>query len=98
MRIRGVYETAGENTNAVVQEMAARKLEVRVAEHDVVCSHHVGGKTEDRQMLRDVIVRFKTHNMKAAIMRSARKVKLKLNPCTNLVYSFEYAHLVYCPR
>ena len=75
MRIRGVPETAGENTDAVVQELAARKLEVRVADHDVVRSHRVGRKTEDRQTPRDVIVRLTTHNMKATIMQSARKLK-----------------------
>ena len=75
LRIRGLPEAIHEDTDDLVKELAARKLEVQVADHDVVRSHRVGKRSEDRGTPRDVIVRFTTHNKKRAIMKNARKLK-----------------------
>ena len=44
IRIRGIPEKAGEETDAVVQELAETKLDVKIAAHDIVRSHRVGGR------------------------------------------------------
>ena len=75
VRIRGVGEALNENTDIVVKELAARKLSVDISDSDVVRSHRVGRRAEDRSTPRDIIVRFTTHNTKTAVMRSARKLK-----------------------
>ena len=75
VRIRGIPEALNEDTDGLVKDLAARKLDVPLADHDVVRSHRVGRKDDDRQTPRDVIVRFTTHNAKVAIMRGARKLK-----------------------
>ena len=75
VRIRGVAEALNENTDIVVKELAARKLSVDIPDSDVVRSHRVGRRAEDRSTPRDIIVRFTTHNTKTSVMRSARKLK-----------------------
>ena len=75
VRIRGLPEAMHEDTDSLVKEMATRKLEVNIADSDLVRSHRVGRKDEDRTTPRDLIVRFTTHNTKTAIMRNARKLK-----------------------
>ena len=75
VRIRGIPEALNENTDALVKELAARKLEVPVADHDVVRSHRVGRKEDDPRTPRDLIVRFTTHNTKVAVMRAARQLR-----------------------
>ena len=76
VRIRGIPEADNEDTDRLVTDLAARKLEVPLATNDIVRSHRVGRKTEDeRKGPRDVIVRFTTHNTKVAVMRGARKLK-----------------------
>ena len=75
VRIRGIPEALNENTDALVKELAARKLEVPVVDHDIVRSHRVGRKEDDRRTPRDLIVRFTTHNTKVAVMRAARKLR-----------------------
>ena len=75
VRIRGVAEALNENTDIVVKELAARKLSVDISDSDVVRSHRVGRRAEDRSTPRDIIVRFTTHNTKTSVMRSARKLK-----------------------
>ena len=63
VRTRGIPEALNENTDALVKELAARKLEVPVADHDVALA------------ARRTIVRFTTHNTKVAVMRAARKLR-----------------------
>ena len=75
VRIRGLAKTATEDTDGLVKDLAARKLDVKIDTSDVVRSHRVGKKTEDRSAPRNIIVRFTTHNTKTAIMRNARKLK-----------------------
>ena len=58
-----------------MKELATRKLSIQISDSDVVCSHRVGRRAEDRSTPRDIIVRFTTHNTKASVMRSARKLK-----------------------
>ena len=70
VRIRGVAEALNENTDIVVKE-----LSVDISDSDVVRSHRVGRRAEDRSTPRDIIVRFTTHNTKTSVMRSARKLK-----------------------
>ncbi len=68
-------EKAGEETDAVVRELAETKLDVKIAAHDIVRSHRVGRKGDDKATPRDVIASFTTHNTKSAIMRNGRKLK-----------------------
>ena len=75
VRLRCVAEALNENTDSVVKELAARKLSVDISDSDVVRSHRVGRRAEDRSTPRDIIVRFTTHNTKTSVMRSARKLK-----------------------
>ena len=75
VRIRGLAEAATEDTDGLVRDLAARKLDVKIDTSDVVRSHRVGKKTEDRSAPRDIIVRFTMHNTKTAVMRNARKLK-----------------------
>ena len=75
VRIRGVAEAQNENTDCVVKELATRKLSIQISDSDVVRSHRVGERAEDRSTPRDIIVRFTTHNTKSSVMRSARKLK-----------------------
>ena len=75
VRIRGVAEALNENTDIAVKELAARKLSVDISDSDVVRSHRVGRRAEDRSTPRDIIVRFTTHNTKTSVMRSALKLK-----------------------
>ena len=75
VRIRGLAESANEETDGLVKEFAAHKLDVKIGTSDLVRSHRVGRKTEDRSTPRDIIVRFTTHNTKTAVMRNARKLK-----------------------
>ena len=65
VRIRGLAESANEETDGLVKEFAAHKLDVKIGTSDLVRSHRVGRKTEDRSAPRDIIVRFTTHNTKA---------------------------------
>ena len=75
IRIRGIPEKAGEETDAVVRELAEKKLDVKIAAHDIVRSHRVGRKGEGKATPRDVIASFTTHNVKTAIMRNGKKLK-----------------------
>ena len=75
VRIRGVAEAQNENTDCVVKELATRKLSIQISDSDVVRSHRIGKRAEDRSTPRDIIVRFTTHNTKSSVMRSARKLK-----------------------
>ena len=67
--------TANEDTDGLVKELAARTLDVEIENSDVVCSHRVGKRAEDRSTPRDIIAQFTTHNMKTYVMRNARKLK-----------------------
>ena len=69
----GMAESANEETDGLIKDFAAHKLDVKICTSDVVRSHRVGRKTEDRSAPRDIIVRFTTHNTKTAVMRNARK-------------------------
>ena len=75
VRIRGIAERPDEVTDEIVKELAARKLDVHIADTELVRSHRVGRKTDDRTAPRDIIVSFTTHNVKRAIMRNGRKLK-----------------------
>ena len=76
IRIRGIPEAPNEDTDALVKDVAAKKLDVQLTKHDFVRSHRVGRKSETQHTPRDVIVRFTTHNTKVAVMRNAaRKLK-----------------------
>ena len=75
VRIRGVAEAQNENTDCVVKELATRKLSIQISDSDVVRSHRVGKRAEDRSTPRDIIARFTTHNTKSSVMRFARKLK-----------------------
>ena len=48
-RIRGIPEKAGEETDAVVRELAEKKLGVTNAVHEIVRSHRVGRKGKARR-------------------------------------------------
>ena len=48
---------------------------MQISDRDMVRSHRVGRRAEDRSTPRDIIVRFTTHNTKSSVMRSARKQK-----------------------
>ena len=74
-QIRGLAEAANEDTDGLVKDLAARTLDVDIENSDVVRSHHVGKRAEDRLTPRDIIVRFTMHNMKTYVMRNARKLK-----------------------
>ena len=58
----GMAESANEETDGLIKDFAAHKLDVKICTSDVVRSHRVGRKTEDRSAPRDIIVRFTTHN------------------------------------
>ena len=75
IRIRGIPEKAGEETDAVVCELAEKKLDVKIAAHDIVRSHRVGRKGEGKATPLDVIASFTTHNVKTAIMRNGKNLK-----------------------
>ena len=75
VRIRGIPEALNENTDGLVKDMAARKLDVQLSTHDVVRSHRIGRKNPEKETPRDIIVRFTTHNTKVDVMRNARKLK-----------------------
>ena len=75
MRIRGIPERRGEDTDEMVKELAARKLEVKVGYSDLVRSHRIGRKHDDKATPRDIIVSFTSHNTKTAIVRNGRKLK-----------------------
>ena len=75
VRIRGIPEALNEDTDGLVKDIAARKLDVQLTKHDFVRSHGVGRKSEEKDKPRDVIVRFTSHNTKVAVMRNARKLK-----------------------
>ena len=75
VRIRGLAESANEDTDGLVKDFAAHKLDVKIGTSDLVRSHRVGKKTEDRSAPRDISIRFTTHNTKTAVMRNARKLK-----------------------
>ena len=75
VRIRGIPEALNEDTDGLVKDVAARKLDVQLTKHDFVRSHRVGRKSEEKDTPRDVIVRFTSHNTKVAVMRNARKLK-----------------------
>ena len=75
IRIRGIPEKTGEETDAVVRELAATKLGVNIDAHDIVRSHRVGRTGDDKATPRDVIASFTSHNTKSAIMRNGRKLK-----------------------
>ena len=42
VKLRGLTETANENTDTLVRDIAARKLDVKITNSDVVRSHRVG--------------------------------------------------------
>ena len=75
VRIRGIPEALNEDTDGLVKDVAARKLDVQLTKHGFVRSHRVGRKSEEKDTPRDVIVRFTSHNTKVAVMRNARKLK-----------------------
>ena len=75
VRIRSIPEALNEDTDGLVKDVAARKLDVQLTKHDFVRSHRVGRKSEEKDTPRDVIVRFTSHNTKVAVMRNARKLK-----------------------
>ena len=75
IRIRGILEKAGEETDALVRELAETKLDVKIPAHDIVRPHRVGRKGEDKATSRDVIASFTTHNTKSTTMRNGRKLK-----------------------
>ena len=76
IRIRGVPEAVHEDTDSVVRELAARKLDVKLEPSNFVRSHRVGRKTEEQaNRPRDIIARFTTHNVKVEILRNAKKLR-----------------------
>ena len=75
VRFRGIAERRDENTDGLVLDMVTKKMEVPLAVSDLVRSHRVGRKAEDRDAPRDIIVSFTTHNAKQRIMQSGRKLK-----------------------
>ena len=75
VRIRGIPERRDEDTDEMVKELAAQKLEVKVGYSDIVRSHRIGRKNDDKATPRDIIVSFTSHNTKTAIMRNGRKLK-----------------------
>ena len=76
VRIRGIAESANEDTDGLVKDLAARKLQVNIGDVDIDRSHRVGRRSDEREANgRDIIVRFTSHNTKSAIMRNARKLK-----------------------
>ncbi len=76
VRFRGIPETLNEDTDGLVKDVTARKLDVQLTNHDFVRSHRVGRKSEEKDTPRAVIiVRFTSHNTKVAVMRNARKLK-----------------------
>ena len=52
IRIRGLPEAIHEDTDGLVKELAARKLEVQVADHHVIRSHRVGKRSEEQGKVR----------------------------------------------
>ena len=73
--IRGIPEALNEDTDSLVKDMAARKLEVQLSNHDLVRSHRIGRKSGKKETPRDIIVRFTTNNTKVDVRRNARKIK-----------------------
>ena len=75
VRVRRLADAANEETDGLVKDLAVRKLDVEIENSDVVRSHRVGKRAEDRSTPHDIIVRFTTHNMKTFVIRIARKLK-----------------------
>ena len=75
MRIRGLTEMTNKDTDRLVKDLAARKLDVAIENSDVILSHCMGKRAEDRSTRREIIVRFTMHKVKTSVMRNARKLK-----------------------
>ena len=70
--ITGLTEEKGENTDEVIKNFAASKLDTIVKDVDIDRSHRLGkpsGKS------RPIIIKFTSYNMRAKIMRARKKLK-----------------------
>ena len=73
VRVFGIEESSREETNDLIIELAAKKLDIKLTNEDLDRSHRVGKKNGDNP--RAIIVKFARHDTKSTILRARRKLK-----------------------
>ncbi len=73
LRIEGIPEMKGENTDQIVCRLASEFLGVEIGERDIDCSHRVGKPNAEKP--RTIIVRFTTYNVRKQIFKNRIKLK-----------------------
>ena len=73
IRIFGLRETSGENTDTVALQLFKDRLGITLDENDISRSHRIGPKVGGKT--RPIIVRFSSYRTRARIFNSKRKLK-----------------------
>lgn len=74
VRISGITEQEGEDTDQLIVKFAKDALKVDITATDIDRSHRVGRKTQSKPT-RDIIVRFVSYKSKSLFMRSRKAVR-----------------------
>lgn len=72
LRIFGVEETEGENTDCIARDIAV-KIGVELSDTDIDRSHRVGRKSENKH--RPIIVKFVSYRKRSEMYRNKKKLK-----------------------
>lgn len=75
IRLAGIAEVAGENTDDLVINTLKDKLGITITSEDICRSHRVGPKKFGGRNKRQIIVKLVRHNKKSEIMRMKKQLK-----------------------
>ena len=73
LRITGLKETTGENTDDMIIKLANEKLNVELTLPEIDRSHRIGSKKPTK--IRSIIVKFATYRSRAAVIKQRRRLK-----------------------
>ena len=75
MRITGINETAGENTNVIVKKLVEEKLGVKLEDKDIERCHRVGKPNIKSKKPMNILIKFTSYQPRSTVIKQRRKLK-----------------------
>lgn len=75
LRVFGIKESPGENTDDIVCDLATNKMGVTLTQDDIDRSHRTGAKKPNAGRPRPIIIKFTSYKKRSEFIRARRKLK-----------------------
>ena len=75
LKITGIDEKAGENTNVIVKKLVEEKLGVKLEDKDIDRCHRVGMPNIKSKKPRKIFIKFTSYKPRSTVIKQKRKLK-----------------------